>query len=209
MARMEDILDVYQLPYDAQCPVVCMDEKPYQLLADVREPTPLSPGKVRKIDSEYERKGTCSIFVFTEPLVGQTYAHARDRRTKIDWAGEIRWLLEERYPSVPKVLLVMDNLNTHVISALYEAFPAAHARTLVRRLEVHYTPKHGSWLNIAEIQISVLTRQSLCRRIPDVDLLNRELSCWNHDHVTSDKPVSSRFTTVDPRIKLPRLYPSF
>ena len=208
MARMEDILDVYQLPYDAQCPVVCMDEKPYQLLADVREPIPLSPGKVRKIDSEYERKGTCSIFVFTEPLVGQTYAHARTRRTKIDWAEEIRWLLEERYPFVSKVLLVMDNLNTHVISALYEAFPAAHARTLARRLEIHYTPKHGSWLNIAEIKISVLTRQSLCRRIPDVHLLNRELACWNHAHETPDKPVSWRFTTDDARIKLVQLYPS-
>ena len=204
---MEDILDVYQRPYDAQCPVVCMDEKPYQLLADVREPIPMSTGNVRKIDSEYERKGTCSIFVFTEPLVGKTYAHARSRRTKLDWAEEVRRLLEEKYPAAPKVLLVMDNLNTHVISALYEAFPPAHARALARRLEIHYTPKHGSWLNIAEIQISVLARQCLCRRIPSVDFLNHELSCWNHNHDASAKPVSWRFTTEDARIKLARLYP--
>jgi hypothetical protein len=204
---MEDILDVYCLPYNAQYPVICMDEKPYQLLAEVREPIPMSPGKVRKIDSEYERKGTCSIFVFTEPLTGWACAHARARRTKIDWAEEIRWLLEEQYRSVPKVLLVTDNLNTHVISSLYEAFPATKARELAKRLEIHYTPKHGSWLNIAEIQISVLSRQCLCRRIPHVDLLNDDLFSWNRGHNITSKPINWRFTTDDARIKLARLYP--
>lgn len=208
VAAMEDILDTYQLPYDENCPVVCMDEKPYQLLDDMIEPLPMSPGKPRKIDSEYKRCGTCSIFVFAEPLKGWSYAHARKRRTKLDWAQEIRWLLEEQYPNTPKIRLVTDNLNTHVISSLYEAFPAAEAHRLAKRLEIHYTPKKGSWLNIAEIHISVLARQCLCRRIPDIDLLNHELDAWNLSHLSSQTPVIWQFSSQDARVKLIHLYPA-
>ena len=143
VAAMEDILDLYCQAYDADYPVVCMDEKPYQLLGEIREPIPMRPGKPRKVDAEYVRNGTCSIFVFTEPLRGWRYANAHKRRTKVDWAMEIRWLLEEKYPQAKKVRLVSDNLNTHVISSLYEAFPASEARALVRRLEMHHTPKQG------------------------------------------------------------------
>lgn len=206
---MEEILDIYCTAYNPELPVVCMDEKPYQLLGEVREPIPMEPGKSRKIDSEYKRNGTCSIFMFTEPLKGWTCAHARNQRTKIDWAHEIRWLLEEIFPSVPKIRLVSDNLNTHVISSLYEAFPAPKARELARRLDMCHTPKHGSWLNIAEIQIGVLSRQCLDRRIPDLTLLNRELSAWNRHHLVSQKPVDWQFTTDDARIKLKYLYPKF
>jgi len=205
---MEDVLDVYCREYNADLPVICMDEKPYQLLDEVREPIPMSPGKVRKEDSEYIRNGTCSIFVFGEPLTGWAYAHARPHRTKLDWAEEIRWLLEEKYKGVPKILLVMDNLNTHVISSLYEAFPAPKARELAKRLEIHYTPKHGSWLNVAQIFISVLSRQCLCPRIPDIEFLNHELNAWNLSHSTSHHPIKWHFTTHNARTKLAFLYPN-
>lgn len=208
VAAMEDILDLYCLPYDREYPVVCMDEKPYQLLDEVREPIPMEPGKVRKVDAEYVRKGTCSIFVFGEPLTGWTHAHGRERRTKVDWAEEIRWLLEDVYTDAKKVRLVSDNLNTHVISSLYEAFEAPKARALVERLEMHHTPKHGSWLNIAEIFISVLARQCLCRRIPDLELLNHELAAWAASKNELLRPIDWQFTTEDARIKLKRLYPS-
>lgn len=204
---MEEILDIYCLPYDPDYPVICMDEKPYQLLGDVREPIPIKPGKLCREDTEYERKGTCSIFMFAEPLKGWATAHARPQRTKVDWAHEIRWLLEEAYPSVPKICLVSDNLNTHVVSSLYEAFPAPKARELAKRIDMRHTPKHGSWLNIAEIFISVLSRQCLCRRIPFLDALNHELAAWNYSHSVSLKPVNWQFTTTDARIKLKHLYP--
>lgn len=209
VAAMEDILDLYCLPHDAQYPIVCMDEKPYQLLDEVREPIPMTPGRVKKIDAEYVRNGTCSIFVFGEPLTGWVYTHAREHRTKVDWAHEIRWLLDEVYPDAKKVRLVSDNLNTHVISSLYEAFPAAKARALAKRLEMHHTPKHGSWLNIAEIFISILARQCLCRRIPDLGVLNRELQAWGTLKNAVSHPINWQFTTEDARIKLKHLYPSF
>lgn len=209
VAAMEDILDLYCQPYDEDYPVVCMDEKPYQLLGEVREPIPMSPDKPRKVDAEYIRNGACSIFVYCEPLAGWGHGHARKRRTKVDWALEIRWLLEERYPLAKKVRLVSDNLNIHVISSLYEAFPAPKARELVKRLEMHHTPKHGSWLNMAEIMISVLARQCLCRRIPNLDLLNREIMAWNLLYNADRKPVDWQFTTNDARVKLKYLYPSF
>ena len=207
MAAMEDVLDLYRLPYDERYPVVCMDEKPYQLLDEVREPVPMKPGKPRKIDVEYIRKGTCSIFVYCQPLRGWGYAHARLRRTKRDWAEEIRWLLDDVFPRAKKVPLVSDNLNTHVISALYEAFPAPKARALAKRLEMHHTPKHGSWLNIAEIQISVLARQCLCQRIPELAVLNHQLSAWNVTLSSAPHPVDWQFTSDDARIKLKHLYP--
>jgi hypothetical protein len=209
VAAMEDVLDLYCLPYDPEYPVVCMDEKPYQLLDEVREPIPMEPGRPRKVDAEYVRKGTCAIFVFGEPLTGWVRAHARERRTKIDWAMEIRWLLEEVYPDAKKIRLVSDNLNTHVISSLYEAFEAPEARALAKRLDMHHTPKHGSWLNIAEIFISILSRQCLCRRIPVLPTLNRELEAWNFSKSASLSPVDWQFSTEDARIKLKYLYPRF
>ena len=146
---MEDVLDVYHRPYDVNCPVICMDEKPYQLLNDAREPIPMQPGNPKLIDSEYLRHGTCSIFVFAEPLGDWRTMSALPRRTRIDWAEQVAQLLEVHYPDASKIYLVMDNLNTHSIASLYAAFPAERARALAKRLEIHYTPKHGSWLNIA------------------------------------------------------------
>lgn len=204
---MEDILEVYTRPYDESIPVVCMDEKPYQLLDEQRNPIPMKPGQVKKIDNEYVRNGTCSIFIFTEPLRGWRYTYASERRTKKDWAEQVRVLLEEHYPDVPKICLVMDNLNTHNISSLYEAFPPEKARTLAKRLDIHYTPKHGSWLNIAEIELSVLERQCLGKRIPSINSLSAELSAWNIDRNNAVKSVDWQFTTPDARIKLKRLYP--
>jgi hypothetical protein len=207
VACMEDVLDVYQRPYDADCPVICMDEKPYQLLGEVRDPIPMKPGEPKRIDNEYKRNGTCSIFVFTEPLTGWRYCSARERRTKIDWANEIKELLTVHLPLAPKVCLVMDNLNTHTISSLYEAFPPAQARDLAKRLEIHYTPKHGSWLNIAEIEISAISRQCLDARIDSLDTLNANISAWMQSRNSNLKSVDWQFTTDDARIKLRRLYP--
>ena len=178
---MEDILDIYETPYHPAVPVVCMDEKPYQLLGEVREPLPMRPGDTRKVDSEYIRNGTCSIFTFVEPLGGIRHVSVRAHRTAIDWADEIKYLVDVRYPDCNKIILVMDNLNTHAISSLYKAFPAPEARRIARRLEIHYTPKHGSWLNIAEIELNVMTRQCLSRRVKDMDLLRQELAAWESD----------------------------
>ncbi len=165
MARMEDVLDVYARPQDPAVPVVCMDEKPYQLLGHARDPIPAAPGHDRKEDSEYVRHGTCSIFVWVEPLAGYRRVVARSRRTRVDWAHEVDHLLSVDYPDAELVVLVMDNLNTHSIGSLYEAFEPAKAHALAQRLEIHHTPKHGSWLNVAEIELSALTRQCLDRRI--------------------------------------------
>ena len=205
---MEDVLDVYSRPYDPQKPVVCMDEKPYQLLDHARDPLPMRLGSTGKEDSEYIRNGTCSIFIFTEPLGGWREAEALPRRTKIDWAHKAKWLLDEQYPDADKVVLVMDNLNTHNMSSLYEAFPPEEAFRLAQRLEIHYTPKHGSWLNIAECELSSLAAQCLgSRRISDIELLNLELMSWHNRRNCSQKGVDWQFTTVDARIKLKRLYP--
>ena len=205
---MEDVLEVYSRPYDPAKPVVCMDEKPFQLLDEVRDPFPAKPGKVKKVDNEYKREGTCSIFIFTEPLVGWRYADASPRRTKKDWAKRIKWLLDEQYPDVEKVVLLEDNLNTHTISSLYEAFPAEEAFRLAQRLELHFTPKHGSWLNIAEIELSALAAQCLGeRRISDIELLNVELSAWHTQRNQAQRGVDWQFTTNDARTKLKRLYP--
>jgi len=205
---MEDVLEVYARSFDPQRPVVCMDEKPYQLLDNVREPFPPKPGSIEKVDSEYKREGTCSIFIFTEPLGGWRETDALHRRTKIDWAHKIKWLLDERYPDVEKVVLVMDNLNIHAISSLYEAFLPEVAFRLARRLEIHYTPKHGSWLNIAEIELSVLAAQCLReRRIPNVDILNKEFSAWHTQRNNAQKGADWHFATGDARIKLKKLYP--
>jgi len=207
VANMEDVLDVYQREYDESSPVVCMDEKPYQLLDEARKPIHMKPGEVKRYDSEYVRHGTCSIFIFTEPLKGWRNVSVSERRTKKDWAGHVAELLEVHYPNAPKVCLVMDNLNTHTISSLYEAFPPNRARALARRLEIHYTPKHGSWLNIAEIELSAMTSQCLGRRIPDMQSLSAELKAWTATRKDSAVAVDWQFRTEDARMKLKKLYP--
>jgi len=205
---MEDVLAVYARPYDKNRPVICMDEKPFQLLCDRREPLPMKQGVLLREDYEYSRNGTCSIFIFTEPLSGWRHAQAFPQRTKKDWAYRIRWLLDERYPGEEKIILVMDNLNTHAVSSLYEAFPPDAAFRLAQRLEIHFTPKHGSWLNIAEIELSAMAAQCLGdRRIPDLTVLNMELAAWHTQRNKIQKGVDWQFSTVDARIKLKRLYP--
>lgn len=205
---MEDVLDVYARPRDPEVPVVCMDEKPYQLLGHAREPIPAAPGSDAKIDSEYVRCGTCSIFVWVEPLAGRRRVAARAQRTRIDFAHEVDRLLSVEYPNARKVVLVMDNLNTHSTGSLYEAFDPAKAHALAQRLEIHHTPKHGSWLNIAEIELSALTRQCLDRRIDDIDVLNTELAAWQNAVNTAQRQVNWHFTTSDARTRLRHLYPT-
>ena len=205
---MEDVLEVYSRPYDETLPVICMDEKPVQLLAQAREGFTSNSTGIRYEDHEYIRNGTCSIFLFTEPLAGWRHAEAKQQRTRKDWAERIKWLLDERYPNVQCVILVCDNLNTHNIASLYEAFEPEEALRLAKRLEIHHTPKHGSWLNIAEIELSALGNQCLYkRRISSVENLNEELFSWNTERNASQKSVNWQFKTNDARIKLKHLYP--
>ena len=204
---MEDVLGVYARPHDPRFPVIVMDEKPLQLLADARPGTPAKPGQVAREDSEYVRHGTCSIFVWAEPLRGGRRAYAEHTRTRLDWAHGVEHLLTVEYPTAEKVVLVMDNLNTHSIASLYQAFPPEKAYALAGRLEIHHTPKHGSWLNIAEIELSCLTKQCLGRRIADLDTLNTELDAWTRDTNADERQVDWRFTSSDARVKLRRLYP--
>ncbi len=204
---MEDVLSVYARGYDQRFPVVCMDEKPYQLLDHARDPIPAKPGADRREDNEYVRRGTCSIFVWVEPLRGWRHVDAQARRTKIDWAHQVKRLLTVDYPHAQKIVLVMDNLNTHSTGSLYEAFEPAEAFALAQRLEIHHTPKHGSWLNIAEIELSALTRQCLERRIGDLVTLNAELAAWQEHTNTNQRQVDWQFTTKDARVKLRHLYP--
>ncbi len=206
---MEDILDIYEMPYHPEVPVVCMDEKPYQLLGEVREPLPMRPGDTGKTDCEYVRNGTCSIFTFVEPLGGVRHVSARERRTAIDWAEEIRYLVDVSYADRDKIILVMDNLNTHAVSSLYKAFPAKEARRIAKKLEIHYTPKHGSWLNIAEIELNVMTRQCLSRRIEGMELLRKELAAWESDRNAHTACIQWQFTNDKARTKLASLYPKF
>ena len=212
VARMEDILDVYALPYDENCPVICIDEKPYQLLDERREPISMVSGSPKKYDNEYERMGTCSIFVMVEPLKGWHHAHARTRRTAVDFAHEMDWLLTDDsspYKNAPKIKIVVDQLNTHNLGSLYKAFPAPYARRLAKRIEFHLTPKHGSWLNIAEIGISILSKQCIDRRIPNIELLNSEIAAWEAEYNNMCKCIDWQFTTDDARVKLRKLYPVF
>ena len=205
---MEDVLSVYARRREPRRPVVCMDEKPYQLLGHARDPIPAAPGHDLRVDSEYVRHGTCSIFCWVEPLAGWRRVDARPRRTKIDWAGQVKRLLCVDYPEAETVVLVMDNLNTHGIGSLYEAFEPAEAHALAQRLEIHHTPKHGSWLNIAEIEFSALTRQCLTRRIARADTLRRHIEQWEQARNNAATSVKWQFTTADARIKLRSLYPS-
>jgi hypothetical protein len=205
---MEDVLDVYVQPYDPCYPQVCMDEMPKQLLKDVRAPLPMEPGEVERIDHEYEREGVVNVFLFCEPLRAKRWVSVTERRTKADWAQQIRDLVDVRYPDAERIRLVCDNLNTHTPAALYEAFPPAEAKRLADKLEIHHTPKHGSWLNIAEIELSVLSRQCLDRRVPDCATLAAEAHAWQQRRDAAGGTVDWRFTTADARIKLKRLYPS-
>jgi hypothetical protein len=205
---MEDVLGVYHRPYDPQRPMVCMDEASKQLIGEVRAPLPVKPGRIQKYDSEYKRLGTANIFMAVEPLAGKRTVRITDRRTRIDWAEFIRHLLEEVYADATQVVLVMDNLNTHSIGSLYEAFEPEKAQSLASRLEIHCTPKHGSWLNMAETELSVLCRQCLDRRIDCKQTMTQEVATWESERNANESTIDWQFTTADARIKLKRLYPS-
>ncbi len=204
---MEDVLAIYALPYDPHYPVVCMDESCKQLIGEVREPIPYAPGRPERIDDEYVRNGVAEIFLEVEPLTGRRHVGVSAHRARTDWARWIKGMLDERYPDAAKVFLVMDNLNTHSTASLYETFPPEEARTLAERLDIHYTPKHGSWLNIAEIELSVLKGQCLDRRIPDMDTMQQQMVAWENDRNNRQSKVTWQFSTKDARIKLKRLYP--
>jgi len=204
---MEDVLDVYCRPYDPRFPVVCLDETSKQLLSTVREPLPLEPGKPERFDSHYQRQGVRNLFMACEPLGGWRQVEVTARRTKLDFAHFVRELVDGHYSQAEKVVLVMDNLNTHTPGALYDAFEPAAAKRLADRLEIHYTPKHGSWLNIAECELSVLSKQCTDRRIPDEAMLRREVDAWQQERNAKQVTVDWQFRTDDARIKLKRLYP--
>ncbi len=205
---MEDVLGVYTRPYDARFPQVCLDEAGKQLLRDARAPLPAAPGRPERVDYEYERGGVANLFLGCEPLAGRRWVTATERRTKADWAAQIKDLVDVRYPEAERIVLVLDNLNTHTPAALYEAFPPAEAKRLADKPELRYTPKHGSWLNAAEIELSVLSRQRLDRRLPDAETLQAEVAAWAAPRNAAGGAVDRRFTTDDARIKLQRLYPS-
>lgn len=204
---MEDVLEVYHLPYDPDYPVVCMDESCKQLIGEIRTPIPCKPGRAERIDDEYVRNGVAEIFMEVEPLAGRRHVAVTERRTRKDWAQQIKQMLDERYPEAIKVRLVMDNLNTHQVASLYETFEAREARRLAERLDIHYTPKHGSWLNMAEIELSALKGQCLDRRIADMVTMQAEVTDWQYDRNNSMRTIDWQFTTADARIKLKRLYP--
>jgi transposase len=205
---MEDVIEVYHRPYDAARPQVCVDEGGKQLVGDVREPLPVRPGSPAREDSEYARHGTANLFMAFEPLAGRRVVEVTDRRTAVDFARFLRRLLDEAYPAAERVVLVTDNLNTHGPGSLYEAFDPAEARRLCERLEWHYTPKHGSWLNMAEIELSVLARQCLDRRIPDRAALAREVAAWERERNADRAAADWQFTTADARVRLKKLYPT-
>jgi len=208
VAGMEDVLETYQKAYDPACPVVCMDEQPVQLVGETRVPIPATKDHPERIDYEYERLGTASIFLFAEPLSGFRQATARPRRTKVDWAHEVAHLLDSRYANTPVITLVCDNLNTHTKGAFYEAFPPEKAREYVRRIHFVYTPKHGSWLNVAECELSCLTSQCLAgRRIGELPLLQSEIGIWADKTNAKQRGVDWQFKIDDARTKLKRLYP--
>jgi transposase len=207
VAAMEDLLDVYEKPYDPKRPVICMDEQPNQLIGEELIPIPMKPGQVQRYDNQYVRNGTVCNFMFSQPLAGWRRVSVRERRTQKDWAEEIAHLLDVDFPDADKVVLVMDNLNTHKIGSLYERFPAEQARAYVERLEIHFTPKHGSWLNAAEIEFSVLSEQCLGRRIGDIETFRREVQAWQDDRNATGNGMNWQFTTTDARTKLKRLYP--
>jgi hypothetical protein len=205
---MEDVLEVYEQPYDPQRPVVCFDESPKQLVAEVRSPQPAAPGQPERHDYEYRRNGTRNLFMVCEPQAGWRHVEVTEHRTAQDFAHQIKWLVDEVYASASVIRLVLDNLNTHTPAALYKTFEPAEARRLLKHLEWHYTPKHGSWLDMAELELSVLTRQCLDRRIPDEETLRREIDAFVTERNAAHVTITWRFTNSDARVKLRRLYPS-
>ena len=207
--HMEDVLDVYTRPRDPRRPQVCLDETSRQLLGEVTPPLPVAPGRPARRDYGYTREGVCNLFLVTEPLRGWRHVAVSDRRTRRDFAHVIKELVDVPYPAAEKIVLVMDNLNTHTPASLYEAFPADEAKRLADRLEIHYSPKHGSWLNMAEIELGVLAAQCLDRRLPDRATLEREVAAWEAARNAATRTIDWRFTTADARIKLKHLYPSF
>jgi hypothetical protein len=206
--KMEDVLEVYKRPYDPQRPVVCLDETSKQLIGEVRRPVPAAPGQVAHYDCEYVRHGVANLFMIFEPLAGQRDVEVTERRTKKDYAQRLRKLSDEVYPEAEIIVLVQDNLNTHSPASLYEAFPPAEAQRLVARFEWHYTPKHGSWLDMAEIELGILSRQCLSQRIDNIEALRRQTRIWEKRRDTAKVKVNWQFTTADARTKLKRLYPS-
>ena len=206
--RMEDVLDLYAKPYDPERPVVCFDEQPRQLIAEVRTPVPAAPGRPQRIDDEYRRQGTANLFLTFEPLAGWRHVEVTERRTSAEFAHQMRALADVHYPDAERIAVVLDNLSTHSPAALYQAFPPEEARRLLKRLEFHHTPKHGSWLNMAELEFSVLNRQCLDRRIPDPEPLRQEIAAWEAERNAARATVHWRFTVTDARIKLHRLYPA-
>jgi len=204
---MEDVLEVYTRPYDERRPQVCMDEGSKQLVTDLREALPMQPGHPKRIDYEYDPNGYCNVFVACEPLTGTRFLQVRERRTARDWAHFVRELIDVHYPKADKIVLVMDNLNTHSPASFYEAFEPAEAWRLSQKLEIHYTPLHGSWLNMAEIELSVLARQCLAGRIPNFERAQQQVAAWQQARNQQRATIQWRFTTQDARIKLKRLYP--
>jgi hypothetical protein len=205
---MEDVLEVYHRPYDEKRPTVCLDEASRQLIGETIRPIPAAPGRPERIDYEYVRNGTANLFMVSEPLLGWRTVKVTERRTALDFAEVVRWIVEDVHEEAEKVVLVMDNLNTHKIASLYEAFPPERARRIAERLEIHHTPKHGSWLNMAEIELSVLSRQCLDHRIETAEELRADVAAWEEDRNERGVETKWRFTTADARIKLHRLYPS-
>jgi hypothetical protein len=208
VCAMEDVLEVYKRPEDPELPVVCLDETSKQLIGETRTPIAAAPGRPERIDYEYERRGTANLFMAFEPLAGWRWVKVTQRRTAVDFAEVLRELSDVYYPDAKKIVLVMDNLNTHKRASLYEAFAPAEARRLAERFEIHYTLKHGSWLDMAETELSVLSRQCLNRRIDNMDDLKREIQAWENRRNQADSTMDWRFTTDTARIKLKRLYPS-
>jgi len=205
---MEDILEVYTRPYDERRPQVCMDEGSKQLVTDLREALPMQPGHPERIDYEYDPNGYCNLFVACEPLAGKRFLQVRERRTTRDWAYFVRDLIDMQYPKADKIVLVMDNLNTHSPASFYEVFEPAEAWRLSQKLEIHYTPLHGSWLNMAEIELSVLGRQALSGRLATMQQVQARVAAWQQRRNQQQAAIQWRFTTQDARIKLKRLYPS-
>lgn len=205
---MEDVLQLYEQPYDAQCPVVCVDERPCQLLEDKQAPVPAQPGQLQRYDYHYERNGTCNLFVAFQPLQGWRQVEVTERRTSIDFAHWLKRLVDEFFPSATLIRVVLDNLNIHTPACLYQAFPAQEAQRILQRLEFHYTPKNGSWLNMVEIELSVLARQCLKERIANLEALKHQIEVWQHQRNQQRTTVQWQFTTEDARVKLQRLYPS-
>jgi transposase len=207
VCQMEEVLDVYRRPYDPKRPQICMDEMPKQLIAEKHDPVTVQPGQPHKQDYEYERHGTTNVFMMFEPLAGQRYIEINSQRKAVDWAHVMKTLSDELYPDAEVIVLVMDNLNTHKLASFYEAFEPEEAQRLNHRFELHYTPKHGSWLNMAEIELSALARQCLNRRIPDQEMLDAEAQAWAQERNNQVVKVDWRFTTADARVKLKHLYP--